>query len=276
MSLFGPLVGVDYLRAHLTEPTLRLIDFRWYLDGRSGSDAYGAGHIPGGVFVDLERITGHQGGGRHPLPDQETFTAAMREAGLGRTSYVVVYDDAGGSIAARLWWLLRWFGHPSVAVLDGGIQAWTGDLETEERHPAIGNFEATPPDSGRVIGYDDLRADRGRLTLIDARAPERYRGEEEPIDPKAGHIPGALSAHWKQALGPDGRLMPAAGLRDHFRRLGVESGERTVAYCGSGVTACHALLALEVAGLTGARLYPGSWSDWSSRDAPVATGAEPG
>jgi thiosulfate/3-mercaptopyruvate sulfurtransferase len=276
MSVFGPLVSAGYLRAHLTGPTLRLIDFRWYLDGRSGLEAYRRGHIPDAVFIDLERITGRAGAGRHPLPDREQLTEAMREAGVGRTTQVVVYDDAGGSVAARLWWLLRWFGHPAVAVLDGGIQAWEGELETEDRQPTAGDFEAQDPDPGRVFDFEQMRSQGDRIILLDARAPERYRGEQEPIDPKAGHIPGARGAFWKEVLGPDHRFRSPEALRAYFRGLGVGSSRTTVAYCGSGVTSCQLLLAMEVAGLEGGRLYPGSWSDWSSRDAPVATGADPG
>jgi thiosulfate/3-mercaptopyruvate sulfurtransferase len=200
----------------------------------------------------------------------------MLEAGVGRTSQVVVYDDVGGSVAARLWWLLRWFGHPAVAVLDGGIQAWAGELETEVQRPAPGDFEAHDPDPGSVFDFEQVRSQGERLILLDARAPERYRGEQEPIDPKAGHIPGARSAFWKQVLGPDRRFLHPAALRAYFRGLGVGSSRTTVAYCGSGVTSCQLLLAMEVAGLERGRLYPGSWSDWSTRDAPVATGGDPG
>jgi thiosulfate/3-mercaptopyruvate sulfurtransferase len=275
---FGPLVSATWLREHLRDPDLRVVDLRWYLDGRSGREAYSGGHIPGAVFVDLDRdLTGPSGAGRHPLPSAEQVTAAMRRAGVSRDTRVVVYDDAGGSVAARLWWLLRWFGHGAVAVLDGGLDAWEGPLEKDPAACPPGDFAAREPDPGQVVRFEEMRELGAGARVLDARAPERYRGEREPIDPRAGHVPGARSAFWKDNLRRDGRFLDAESLRARFRELGVESGEGTIAYCGSGVNACHDLLALEVAGLPGARLYAGSWSDWSSHpDAPVATGGEPG
>jgi thiosulfate/3-mercaptopyruvate sulfurtransferase len=269
----GPLAGSDWLREHSNDRDLRIIDFRWYLQGRNGHDEYVKGHIPGAVFVDLEAVTGKEGGGRHPLPTAAHFEAEMRRAGIGDGTTVVVYDDAGGSIAARLWFLLEWFGHRRQAVLDGGLQAWGGPLVTDEPHPQPGDFHAAPPDRSRVLDVDGVRELAG-VPLLDARAPERYRGEKEPVDPKAGHIPGALSAPWTGNLRPDGRFKTPEDLRLRFAGLGAASG--AVAYCGSGVNACHELLAMRVAGLPDARLYAGSWSDWSNRDLPVATGSEPG
>ncbi|TAN32550.1 sulfurtransferase [bacterium] len=275
---FGPLVGVDWLRAHLDDPEVRVIDFRWYLDGRNGADAYSRGHIPGAVFVDLEAVTGSEGGGRHPLPAGEQFEMEMRKAGISAGTKVVAYDDAGGSVAARLWFLLGWFGHQAQAVLDGGLQAWGDRLPLlEVRGPSLapGGFRYREPDRSRILDFDAVRRLRD-VPLFDARAGERYRGEKEPIDPKAGHIPGALSAPWLENLGPDGAFKSPAELRRRFLALGAVEARGAVVYCGSGVNACHDLLAMEVAGLSNVRLYAGSWSDWSHHDAPVATGNDPG
>ena len=272
---FGPLVSADWLREHLRDPDVRVIDFRWYLLSRNGSDQYARGHIPGAVFVDLEAVTGKQDSnarGRHPLPSAAYFESEMRKAGVGERTKVVVYDDAGGSIAARLWFMLGWFGHDAQAVLDGGMQAWGGPLENSIVTPAAGSYRSREPDRSRVLDFDDVCRLHG-VPVLDARAGERYRGEKEPVDPKAGHIPGAVSAPWMDNLGPDGSFKSPAELREQFAALGADDG--AVVYCGSGVNATHHLLAMEVAGLTGGRLYPGSWSDWSNRDAPVATGKDP-
>jgi thiosulfate/3-mercaptopyruvate sulfurtransferase len=199
----------------------------------------------------------------------------MRKAGLSAGTNVVVYDDAGGSIASRLWFLLDWFGHESQAVLDGGIGAWLGPLEAAAHAVPSGTFRAREPDRSRILDFDDVRKLTGAV-LLDARLGERYRGEVEPIDPKAGHIPGALSAPWQENLGPDGRFKSPEELRRRFADLGVGETNGAVAYCGSGVNATHDLLAMEVAGLKNGRLYAGSWSDWSNRDAPIATGKDPG
>jgi thiosulfate/3-mercaptopyruvate sulfurtransferase len=273
---FGPLVSAQWLQEHLRDHDLRVIDFRWYLDGRLGKDAYLAGHIPGAVFVDLEgEVTGRQpNAGRHPLPEREAFELAMRQAGVGRESKVVVYDDQGGFTAARLWWLLRYFCHQSTAVLDGGLQAWAGPIQKEEASCQPGDFVALSPRTGMKVDFEEVQGLTESAVLLDARSPERYRGEEEPIDPQAGHIPGARSAHWRANLGCDGRFLSAPELRQRLQGLGAERAD-VISYCGSGVSACHNLLALELAGLGGARLYPGSWSDWSNRaNAPVATGEE--
>ena len=271
VSKFGPLVSADWLSAHLDAEDLLVIDLRWYLDGRSGRDGYLAGHIPGAVFVDLERdITGRDGPGRHPLPNREQFQEAMREAGVEPESGVVVYDDQGGYSAARLWWLLRYFGHPLVAVLDGGLLAWQGSLEREPAAPPRGSFWAAVPDQTMVVDRDHVRTAH-RAALFDARAPERYRGETEPIDAKAGHIPGARNVPWRSNLGADWRFLPADQLR---RSYAGAKGREVIAYCGSGVSAGVDLLALELAGIVGAKLYEGSWSDWSGQDLPIATGPD--
>ena len=269
MSGFGPLVSADWLSDHLAAEDLRVIDLRWYTDGRSGRDAYLSGHVPGAVFVDLDRdITGTEGPGRHPIPSREQFQEAMRAAGVEPESGVVVYDDLGGFSAARLWWLLRYFGHPSVAVLDGGLVAWRGPLEREPASPARGSFWAAVPDLSMVVDRDHVQAAR-RAVVFDARAPDRYRGDVEPFDPKAGHIPGARNVPWRSNLGADWRFLPPAELR---RSYAAPKGREVIAYCGSGVTASVDLLAMELAGIRGSKLYEGSWSDWSRQDLPVATG----
>jgi thiosulfate/3-mercaptopyruvate sulfurtransferase len=270
---FGPLVSAGWLRQHIQDPDVRVIDFRWYLQGRNGRDEYARGHIPGSVFVDLEAVTGHDGAGRHPLPEASQLEAEMRRAGVDATTKVVVYDDVGGSVAARLWFLLGWFGHGAQAVLDGGLQEWGQPLDAVTPSVAAGSFHARQPDPSRIVDFDAVRQVRD-VPILDARAGERYRGEKEPVDPKAGHIPGAVSAPWMENLGPDGRFRTPEELRDHFATLGARDG--AVVYCGSGVNATHDLLAMEVAGLGNVRLYAGSWSDWSHRDAPVATGKDPG
>jgi thiosulfate/3-mercaptopyruvate sulfurtransferase len=274
VSTFGPLVSAEWLQEHLADPDLRVVDFRWYQDGRSGRDGYLAGHVPGAVFVDLEGdVTGPRPGlGRHPLPEREAFGRVMRAAGVGRESRVVVYDDQSGLSAGRLWWMLRYFGHPAVAVLDGGLGSWTGELVSGEEVAPAGDFVAAEPPPWRV-DFEDVGRLPGGTVLLDARSAARYRGEPHPLDIRPGHIPGALSAPWDANLGPDGRFKAPDELRRRFQELGVERGEDVVAYCGSGVSACHDLLALELAGLSGARLYPGSWSDWTAREGtPAETG----
>lgn len=280
MSDFGPLVSPDWLREHLHEPDVRVVDFRWYLTGRQGRDAYLGGHIPGAVFVDLDAVTG-KGPGRHPLPTKQQFQDAMRRAGISASTRVVVYDDAGGSIAARLWFLLGWFGHGAQAVLDSGLQGWGQPLETARPMVQPGDFKARAPRRSRIVDFEQVRrlseaaGSRTVRVLLDARVGERYRGEIEPIDPKKGHIPGAVSAPWVDNLDANARFKSPAELRRRYEALGVDGKGGVVVYCGSGVNACHDLLALEIAGITDVRLYEGSWSDWSHRDAPVATGDKP-
>ena len=269
---FGPLVDAAWLRRHVDDADVRVIDFRWYLQGRDGRDEYDRGHIPGAVFVDLETVTGTEGGGRHPLPGRAQFEAEMRAAGVDRSSRVVVYDDAGASVAARLWFLLGLFGHRAQAVLDGGLQAWDGPLATEPPRVEPGDFQAAAPDMSAILDFEAVRRLRG-VPLVDARAGERYRGENEPVDPKAGHVPGAVSAPYTENLAADGRFLEPAELRRRYEAMGAAGG--AVFYCGSGVTATQHLLAMAVAGLPDARLYAGSWSDWSSRDLPVAVGPNP-
>jgi thiosulfate/3-mercaptopyruvate sulfurtransferase len=275
MAAFGPIVSPEWLHEHIDDPDLRIIDFRWSLKGGSGREAYEHGHVPGAVFVELDAVTGKEGGGRHPLPTGEQFGREMRKAGVMNDYKVVVYDDAGGSIASRLWFLLRWFGHESQAVLDGGIAGWGGPLTTDTPGALRVDFQSREPDRSRILDFEDVR-NLTDAVLLDARLGERYRGEVEPVDPKAGHIPGAVSAPWQENLGPDGRFKSPEELHRRFAALGVDGENGAVAYCGSGVNATHDLLAMEIAGLKNGRLYAGSWSDWSSRDAPIATGKDPG
>ena len=272
MHGFGPLVSGAWLSEHLADPDLRVIDLRWYLDGRSGRDAYLAGHIAGAAFVDLEReITAPEGPGRHPIPGPAQFQSAMRRAGVDRSTRVVIYDDQGGYSAARLWWLLRYHRHPAAAVLDGGIAAWTGPLEQGEAVVAPGDFEVAEPEASMVVDREAVRAAAGAV-LFDARGAERYRGEVEPIDAKAGHIPGALNVPWRSNLGEDWRFLAPDLLRALYA---AGEDHEVIVYCGSGVSAAVDLLALEVAGVSGSKLYEGSWSDWSGQELPVATGGEP-
>ncbi|HSJ00428.1 MAG TPA: sulfurtransferase [Patescibacteria group bacterium] len=281
LTLPGPIVSVGWLAAHLDDPDLRIVDVRWSLAGPPGSDAYAAGHLPGAVFIDAEHELSSpgEGPGRHPVPAAPKLARVLGASGIGDEHVVVAYDDAGGSIAARLWWLYRHYGHDGrAAVLDGGIDAWTdAGLPLVRRppgHPAATWTPGEPRDDlVDTAAVSDLLG--GETLLLDARAPERYRGETEPIDPRAGHIPGAASAPWADNLGPDGRFLPPERLRARYRELGA-ADRPVVAYCGSSLTATHDLLALELAGIDGARLYEGSWSHWSSNPSrPAAVGAEP-
>ncbi len=265
-----PLISHEELASELDR--VRVIDMRWSLaDPTAGRDAYEAGHIPGAVFVDMDAdVTGpNEGKGRHPLPSREQFEAAMRRAGLNRGDKVVVYDDGGGSSAGRLWWLLKAYGHGNVRVLDGGIGAWRGDVEHGTQVPETGNWEARDIDASVFVRIDDVPNAR---VLLDARAPERFRGDTEPVDPIPGHIPGAKNAPWMSNLGADGRFLDAQTLRAKYEALGVERGNAVV-YCGSGVNACHDIIAIELAGLGPAKLYAGSYSEWSRTDGkPIETG----
>lgn len=274
----NPIVEAGRLAAELGAPDLVVVDMRWYL-GRPGEGYanYLAGHLPGAVFCDVDGPINGVGPGRHPLPGREQFQTALRALGVNRGDRVVAYDDTGGSIAARMWFLLRYFGHPAdrAAVLDGGLQAWPGELETGEVTRSVGDFVAAEPRRDWVLSFDDMRSLPAGRVLLDARAHERYTGAVEPTGVRAGHIPGARSAPWAENLDAAGRFKPAAELRRQFAELGAD-GENVVVYCGSGVTSCHDLLALELAGLSGGRLYAGSWSEWAIRpDAEVATGEQP-
>ena len=271
-----------WLAAHLDDPDVVVADTRWYLDGRSGREAFEAGHVPGAVFVDLDAVLAADpstGAGRHPLPDPGVFAGALGRLGIGEGVTVVAYDDAGGAVAARLWWMLDAVGQ-DAAVLDGGLGAWTGELATgpgEER--ATVARTPVPWPAGRLATADEVAAvsegRTGGVRLLDARARERYEGKVEPIDLRAGHIPGAASAPFSDNLDPEtGRFRPPEELRVRYAGLLGDPPQEAVAYCGSGVTACHTLLALEVAGLPAGRLFAGSWSEWCARaDRPIATGS---
>ncbi|MBV8220611.1 MAG: sulfurtransferase [Solirubrobacterales bacterium] len=254
-----------------------LLDVRWELGGPPGRDLYLEGHIPGAAFVDLDTaLAAPPGpGGRHPLPSAAVFGEAMRAAGVSGSRPVVVYDAGNSVAAARAWWLLRYFGHPDVSVLDGGFAGWrAAGLPVEREVPKVqrGDFE---PHAGGMPLLDAAGAARlagGGGVLLDARAPERFRGESEPIDPVAGHIPGAMNVPVTDLVDGSGRFLDAQGLRARFARAGVRAGTAVGAYCGSGVAASHEVLALSLAGIPAA-LYVGSWSDWI-RDPgrPVAVG----
>jgi thiosulfate/3-mercaptopyruvate sulfurtransferase len=272
------VVSVDWLQANMA--WVIVCDVRWYLDGRSGRAAYDAGHLPGAVLIDLDRWLAAPptaADGRHPLPAAGVFAEGMRAAGISNDSTVVAYDDAGGSTAARLVWLLRICGQ-AAALLDGGIDTWPLPLSKVIPVVTPGSFElpSWPPDV--VVGADQVAvaADKGR-TIIDARAADRYAGTVEPVDPRAGHIPGAINLPYTGNLDPiSGRFLNAAELSERYRRAGVSEQDRAIVYCGSGVTACHDLLAIERAGLPPALLYAGSWSQWSADEQrPAATGPMP-
>ncbi|HEV7652291.1 MAG TPA: sulfurtransferase [Actinophytocola sp.] len=282
----SPLVSCAELAALSagTNPPV-VLDVRWRLGGPPGREDYDHGHLPDAVYLDLDtELAGPPGAaGRHPLPDPETLRRALRAAGVRADRPVVVYDADNGSIAARAWWLLRWAGHDQVAVLDGGFAAWAGEgrpVGTALPEPEPGDFAVRP--GGMPVLDAPAAAGRARDgMLFDARAPERYRGDVEPIDARAGHIPGAVNAPFAAHVGEDGRWQPPARLAERFAALGVTGGRPVGAYCGSGVTAASVVLALEVAGVTSAAapadLYVGSWSEWSADpDRPVATGPEPG
>ena len=267
------VVSVDWLRANLGR--IVLCDVRWYLDGRSGRHAYDAGHVPGAVFLDLNRWLAappSPAAGRHPLPGPDVFAQGMRAAGIGTGDVVVAYDDAGGAVAARLVWLLRICGH-DAALLDGGIDAWPLPLSTIAPIITQRNFQLESWPADMLADAEDVTAGHAEgQVIIDARAAERFTGVIEPIDPRAGHIPGAINLPYTGNLDPaSGRFLPPDALRTRYEAAGVDN-RGSIVYCGSGVTACQALLAMERAGLRPARLYAGSWSQWSADpDRPVAT-----
>ena len=280
-----PLVSAEWLQANLHHPNLRLLDCRFDLrDALLGRMAYLEGHIDGAAYADLEMnlsgpVTQSGAGGRHPLPEPAALASWLGEQGIGGDSWVVCYDAGGeqGMYAARAWWLLRWLGHRQVAVLDGGLKAWQelgGELTTKEAQPTPATF--TPHMQPELLASaEDVAGRTAETLLIDSRAPERYRGDTEPLDRKAGHIPGAVNRPWTAALSERGGWAAAPAQAE---RLGASAGQATITYCGSGVSATPNLLARELAGVPLGpqnRLYAGSWSDWVSDDTrPVATGDE--
>lgn len=275
-----PLVEVDRLAAELDDadpPTL--LDVRWRLIGPPGHDDYLAGHLPGAVFVDLDTaLCGPPGvGGRHPLPDPAALQAALRAAGVRAGHAVVVYDGGDGLAAARAWWTLRWAGHWPVRLLHGGFPAWVAaglPVSTDAPAPTSGDIVVRPGDLPVLdAGQAAELAAADDAVLLDVRAAPRYRGEVEPIDPVAGHVPGAANLPAGEYVGPDGRFPAADVLRERFAAAGVTGARAVGAYCGSGVTAAQAVLALHLAGRTDAALYVGSWSNWvADPTRPVASG----
>ncbi|MDO9407498.1 sulfurtransferase [Patulibacter sp.] len=271
--MIEPFVSPAWLQEHREEVVLA--DVRYYLDGRNGREAHAAGHLPGAVYVDLGTVLAgpaSETGGRHPLPDPASFAAGLSAVGIGDDAVVVAYDDAGGVMAARLVWMLRAVGQ-DAALLDGGLGS--GPLEEGAVVPATATATAREWPVELLATVDDA-TDRGRVVL-DARPPERYAGAPDALDPRAGHVPGARNVPARGNVDAEGRLLPVDELRERFAAAGVTAASDVVSTCGSGVTACHNLLALEQAGLGRGRLWPGSWSAYS-RDAsrPVVTGAEPG
>lgn len=269
--MLPPIVDAAWLAAHRSD--LVLADVRFYLDGRSPRAAFDAGHLPGAVYVDLERWLAGPASpedGRHPLPTPETFAEGMAACGIGDDTQVVAYDDAGGVIAARLVWMLRALGR-DAALLDGGLAAWNSPLETDERAIPPASFTAAPWPAGRLASADDAAETTANL-VIDARQRERFTGAPDGIDPRSGHIPGARALPCREHLDATGRLLPLEALRDRLATVGIDGESEVISYCGSGVTACHNLLVIEHAGLGTGRLYPGSWSQWSHDAArPIAT-----
>jgi thiosulfate/3-mercaptopyruvate sulfurtransferase len=267
----SPLISVAELAADLAAFTI--LDVRYKLGGPPGPAEFAAGHIPGAVYIDLDReLAAPPGkGGRHPLPDAAAFASAMRAAGVSNARPVVAYDDWGARAAGRAWWLLRYFGHANVRVLDGGWAAWRAaghPVSTAAALPPAGDFVATP-DGMPIVEAADVPAIG---VLIDARAPERFRGDVEPVDPVAGHIPGAVNVPTTANLDAGGRFRAPAELASTYAAVGAVPGADVAVYCGSGVTAAHDVLALELAGVR-AKLYPGSWSGWITDPArPIARG----
>ena len=262
--MLPPYVDQAWLAEH---PSVVLADVRWYADGRSGRLAHRAGHLPGAVFVDLDRWLAAPRtveDGRHPMPDPAVFAEGMSTLGIGDDDTVVAYDDDAGACAARLVWMLRVTGH-RAALLDGGITAWTGPLSDEPVTRPPATFTARPWPDGLLVSLDELD---GEL-VVDARPGERYRGEVEPIDARPGHVPGAVSLPCRENVGPDGLLLPDDVLRERFAVV----DRPWVSSCGSGVTACQNLLVAERLGLPAGRLWAGSYSQWAATDRPVATGA---
>lgn len=280
---YRTLITAQELAPHINDASWRIFDCRHDLSKPDfGERAYRDAHIPSAQFLHLDRdLSGPRTGsnGRHPLPDPNVLATKLGQCGVSNNTQVVVYDDAGSMYAVRLWWLLRWLGHDKVAVLDGGMLAWQKagyELTAEIPRPTPTVFRWHLREKPVDTLYIESHLGQSSLLLLDGRGADRFRGENETLDPVAGHIPGAINRPFRHNLTPDGHFKPAHVLRQDFEALlQGQPPEQVVAYCGSGVTACHNLLALELAGLSGARLYAGSWSEWCSRpERPVATGDE--
>jgi thiosulfate/3-mercaptopyruvate sulfurtransferase len=278
---FSTLISAAELARRLGDADWIICDCRHDLaDVEAGRRAYNEAHLPGARFVHLDTDLSAPKtvkNGRHPLPDSETFARRLGELGIDNSKQVVAYDASGGPYAARLWWMLRWLGHGAVAVLDGGWNAWTkAGLPVTAEVPRVQSARfARGGALGNAVSADDIARDAGakRHRLLDARAANRYRGENETLDPVAGHIPGAANRFFQSNLDAGGGFKQPKTLREEFEAAGVTSPAEVVHYCGSGVTACHNLLAMEIAGLSGSRLYPGSWSEWcNDRSRPIAIG----
>lgn len=283
--MYTTLISAADLAASIDRPDWVVVDCRHDLVNLTfGREAYATGHLPGAVFADMEtQLSGAKRGpdgvfrGRHPLPEKEALVETLRAWGVNDDTQVVAYDAHGGMYAARLWWLLRWIGHEASAVLDGGLPAWQAlgqPLTTDVPAKSRGAIEARAPFVPTVTVAEVLEnIESAKRTVVDARASDRFRGENETVDPVGGHIPGAKNRFFKDNLQGDGRFKAAEQLREEFGAV-VEDPKDAIMQCGSGVTACHNLLALEVAGMPGAALYPGSWSEWSADPSrPVATGS---
>ena len=276
------LVGAEELAAHLADGNWRIFDCRHDLKNLDyGSQAYAKGHVPGAVHLHLDRdLSGPKTGsnGRHPLPEDAAFAATMARLGVGPETQVVAYDNEGGIFAARLWWLLRWQGHSRVALLDGGLAGWKrAKLPLDEQQPTPNAAPFTARRGDQPVTVDDVarNLESKQLLLLDARNAERFRGEKETLDPVGGHIPGAVNRFYADNLDDNGiYFKDTAELAAEYRELlGDRDPQSVVQTCGSGVTACHNLLAMEIAGLCGSRLYPGSWSEWCADPArPVVKG----
>ncbi len=279
------IISPEMLTQHVEDPEWIVFDCRFSLeDTERGRRSYRDGHVPNAYYAHLDHDLAAPRGagtGRHPLPDIDRFAAWLGRHGVGEGKQVVSYDDSGGAFAARLWWMLRWLGHDTAAVLDGGWDAWTGaglPVNQDIRSPVQSAF--TPRANHSLwVDADQLidGMDAGASLVVDARSPERYAGEKEPLDAVAGHIPGAVNLYHMDNLAPDRRFESPGAIRRRFEALLAGRGAAAVVHsCGSGVTACHNLLAMEIAGLSGSKLYPGSWSDWITDPArPIATGRSP-
>lgn len=280
------LVSTEWLAARLDHPTIRIVDVRWYLleKGR-GYQEYLRGHIPAAIFMDIDRDLAAppgSGPGRHPLPDAESFAETASRAGIGPDTHVIAYDDSGGATAGRLWWLLRYYGHERVSVLDAGITRWIAESrELQTEIPPVPEATFTPVRHPELmVTKQDVMAMQNdpSALILDSRSPERYTGSTEPVDSRAGHIPGAKNAPLAGNLraADDQRFLDAEALRARFEALGANQAERIAVYCGSGVNACQNIIALQLAGYGNVQLFAGSFSDWSrDPELPVITGTEP-